>query len=1329
MRLIIWCFLCFCCANVRCIPVSLLYDHNFPEVVYLSKEDDFSSPEIRLREPVVFFGIPFETIYVNSNGLLSFQTEIPQFINIQFPLDYPIIAPFYSNVDTRKAGTISYYETDKPSLLQRATENVHEAYINSADFQATSLFIVTWDGVGYYKEGEDKVNTYQVVIITDGVETYVEFLYPENGLQWIQGTGDRSGLPDARAQAGIISPDGKLFTLPGSGTEKVRNLDRWSNIGLEGQFIYKVDESDIREPDTEFDKQPSATPTSCSEAASYCHVQAKCIDYEDGFCCECNPRYYGNGKYCIIKDVPLRVNGKIHGKINEEKLEGFDLQSYISMADGRAYTAISRIPESIGFDVQSLQILGSVIGYLFAKPVKNALNGYQLTGGVFNHSTVLTFLNTSQVIRIKQKYLGLDVFDQLRLEADIQGEIPNLPHGSKVIIDEYQEQYSYTNPGVIQMTSQRSFRYVTPTNEEYIQLYTVDQTFVFDYCKFENKSVGESWKLKVGKNFISYETREQIVRYGLSNKITPLGDYDPCEEGRSQCTANSACVVENDSFRCVCSPGYQNFYSGSETVCADINECQTGQHECDYNAQCVNVVGSYSCQCNPGYEGTGFVCENARSCVNITCNENAECVENNDVAACRCQPGFSGDGQYCTPKAGHSCHEANNCSPFGYCYINPDNNNYYCACLPGYAGDGYNCVQVETTTGNFPEITTTISSVRKEPQTCSGEICYCPEGYKVEVGTNYCTPTEEVTYPVEITTLPETEATCDVVNNCHRDASCLFSDHLKEYACVCNDGFEGDGYICEVEYVSCTKVNNCDQHATCTYDENLGRSKCVCNPGFEGDGYNCSVSATCRSDEECPAPEMCAYNTASGRYECSCKDGYVRDSQHQCVIVGGSCGGGTCVENAECVFDEIYQTFYCACKPGYVGDGITECREKVVGCDTLNNCGTHATCQYLEEALSYKCLCKEGFFGDGINCYAERNCHVDPSMCDPHAVCLTDANRRYICQCSGGYVGNGTVCREISRHEGNFLLVNKGMATLKIPLEPTKTLTKKAVQVKGYQTAVGLDVDCMEGRIYWSDITGRAIRSALFDGSKKEDFIKDAIGSPEGLAVDWVSRNIYWTDSTNDTIEVANLDSKLRRTLFNTDLVNPRGIAVHPQRGKIFWTDWDRKNPKIEWANADGTDRQIFLRGDSVLLPNSLTIDYDTEQLCYADAGSKKIECVQIDNKVKQTIAVNCTYPFGVAVTDKHVYWSDWISKKIEGVDKYTLKRVPPLQVPLEGSGNKLYGLVAVANSCPSLTNVCQYYKNQCPPEHICLPNGLGTKRCLCAYRSDALNERPSCVL
>lgn len=188
-------------------------------------------------------------------------------------------------------------------------------------------------------------------------------------------------------------------------------------------------------------------------------------------------------------------------------------------------------------------------------------------------------------------------------------------------------------------------------------------------------------------------------------------------------------------------------------------------------------------------------------------------------------------------------------------------------------------------------------------------------------------------------------------------------------------------------------------------------------------------------------------------------------------------------------------------------------------------------------------------------------------MCDPNARCIFNDEQKFVCLCIAGYIGNGTTCKERPEVEGDFLLVNQGMVTLKVPTDEAKKVQGKPLQMKNGQISVGLDIDCVEGRFYWSDISGRAIRSATYNGSDKTDFIKigiikfylyifvfqvcffQGIGSPEGLAIDWVSRNIYWTDSTKDTIEVANLDTKLRRTLFKTNLVNPRGIAVHPQRG------------------------------------------------------------------------------------------------------------------------------------------------------------------------------------
>lgn len=61
----------------------------------------------------------------------------------------------------------------------------------------------------------------KVAIICGEQDTFVEFLYPSNGLNWLQGDQGESGLPDIRAQVGFIAEDGRHFTVTGSGTDNV----------------------------------------------------------------------------------------------------------------------------------------------------------------------------------------------------------------------------------------------------------------------------------------------------------------------------------------------------------------------------------------------------------------------------------------------------------------------------------------------------------------------------------------------------------------------------------------------------------------------------------------------------------------------------------------------------------------------------------------------------------------------------------------------------------------------------------------------------------------------------------------------------------------------------------------------------------------------------------------------------------------------------------------------------------------------------------------------------------------------------------------------------
>lgn len=57
---------------------------------------------------------------------------------------------------------------------------------------------------------------------------------------------------------------------------------------------------------------------------------------------------------------------------------------------------------------------------------------------------------------------------------------------------------------------------------------------------------------------------------------------------------------------------------------------------------------------------------------------------------------------------------------------------------------------------------------------------------------------------------------------------------------------------------------------------------------------------------------------------------------------------------------------------------------------------------------------------------------------------------------------------------------------------------------------------------------------------------------------------------------------------------------------RLFWSDWNRDYPKIEYSGLDGQDRQILV-GEGLALPNSLVVDTNTEELCWADAGTHKI--------------------------------------------------------------------------------------------------------------------------
>jgi len=119
---------------------------------FLQPNDDGSSGEVILSVLFPYFDRYHSSLYVNTNGVVSFLVQVSQYTPNPFPLGdgRRLIAPFWADVDTTNGGNVSYRESTDIVLLQRATGDVRRAFIAQHKFTATWIFIATWERVAFF---------------------------------------------------------------------------------------------------------------------------------------------------------------------------------------------------------------------------------------------------------------------------------------------------------------------------------------------------------------------------------------------------------------------------------------------------------------------------------------------------------------------------------------------------------------------------------------------------------------------------------------------------------------------------------------------------------------------------------------------------------------------------------------------------------------------------------------------------------------------------------------------------------------------------------------------------------------------------------------------------------------------------------------------------------------------------------------------------------------------------------------------------------------------------------------------------------------------------
>ncbi|XP_051274593.1 alpha-tectorin-like isoform X1 [Dicentrarchus labrax] len=240
-----------------------------------ARSDDGSSPRILLQQPFVYFGKPYNQIYVNHNGHLTFSAPWSNFVPQRFPMygSRDIIAPFWTDLDNRGNGQVYYNQYTSGSVLQQATQDINE-YFPELNFNAAWVFVATWYEVAYYPVTGTRT-TVQAVLISGGQYSFMLMNY---GI---------IAFTTRTVQAGYDTVNSTHhFTIPGSfsssatGSNSTFRLS--SNVNVPGRWAFQTDhgsrgctfkDEPVQFGDSFWIDSSCAQKCTCTSTGLQCHNQ------------------------------------------------------------------------------------------------------------------------------------------------------------------------------------------------------------------------------------------------------------------------------------------------------------------------------------------------------------------------------------------------------------------------------------------------------------------------------------------------------------------------------------------------------------------------------------------------------------------------------------------------------------------------------------------------------------------------------------------------------------------------------------------------------------------------------------------------------------------------------------------------------------------------------------------------------------------------------------------------------------------------------------------------------------------------------------------------
>ncbi|RDD35971.1 Mucin-like protein [Trichoplax sp. H2] len=228
-----------------------------------------------LKSPIYFANKFYQTLYICSSGYVTFHFSHCYYYPSSFRYyNIPLVAPFFSGNDMRHYNITKsrvYYReysnfdssTSSQSILSRATTDVdqfqsqlklHSNWTSSQlkakfglyhhtvkNFNAKHVVVITWtDMVPYpasYYGRFGFTNTFQLVLVSNGENTFALYNYEVNGMQWWR------RFYGLRARVGYITGSTNIHhEIALSGYRNILKIDSLlGNTGMTGKWAFRLD--------------------------------------------------------------------------------------------------------------------------------------------------------------------------------------------------------------------------------------------------------------------------------------------------------------------------------------------------------------------------------------------------------------------------------------------------------------------------------------------------------------------------------------------------------------------------------------------------------------------------------------------------------------------------------------------------------------------------------------------------------------------------------------------------------------------------------------------------------------------------------------------------------------------------------------------------------------------------------------------------------------------------------------------------------------------------------------------------------------------------------